>query len=775
MAGFVSGVLPVAYLPVLPGRIAIILVLVLFTCCALSLARYCPSLCSRRSKATGVVVGALSGLVLGLSYAALSGHALLDRRLPEDCVRTPAQIEGVVGSLPVTRHLDEGVRRQRFELRVIYQQPTHCVGPRTVLMSYYGDAVVQPGERWRFSARLRRPWGLANPGSHNLQGWFAQTGVDAVASASHGERLAPAGPLDGMHHRWRMRISAEIEKLPLSTGARAVLKALVVADKSGIDQNLWQLFQLFGVNHLLVVSGLHIGLVGGLGLFLGGLVTRLVGPRAIYAPAVAALGLACAYAALAGFTLPTQRALCMLVAPLFALLLGRRSATARSLLVAAVVVLAVNPLAGLGSGFWLSFGAVAALLWIASWQSGGSGLLGFARMHLYMSLFMVPLGAWFFGGVSLVSAPANMLMIPLVGFYVVPLALAGAAVSLLGLPVDATLWWLAAQPLEVVLAGAQLLSEPDSALLYHRRSAGWIALLLAVVAVGLLISGAPWRLRLAGVALLAPLWLSGPGGPADAHDAQPESLQVSVLDVGQGTSVVIRAGARTLVYDTGGGDPQGSNIANQVLLPYLEQLGVTSLDTLIVSHGDLDHAAGMTTLIGRFAIGRVRTGHSTQMPGAGRRCRAGEAWRWSEAITFQLLSPAPAETLASNDQSCVLRVTVGDYHLLLPGDVERDRERVLASYWPSAVASDWLLVGHHGSRTSSTWPLLKAVRPSRAIVSSGYANRFGHPHPLVVARLQSFGARVHNTADAGALEFVIGTEGLTGLRSYREKCHRYWM
>lgn len=797
LAGFVAGVLGVAFLPTLPAvaacfavLAALLLLLALWTQWltaglpsgfaprfsawirpALALL---PRTRARRQGRGALAAASLSaavGLAVGLGVAVAFGHDLLQRRLAEPCVRLPVLLQGVVSSLPVVSQIREDVRRQRFELRVGSLSPRHCAGPETVLLSYYGDQTVRAGDTWRFEARLKQPWGLANPASHNMQAWFAQTGIDAVGSASAGRRVAGAGPLDAPHHRLRARLARALDEQPLGADATAILKALTVADKSGIDGRLWRLFQSFGINHLLVISGLHVGLVAGLGFMAGGVAARVAGARALHAPALAALSLAVAYAALAGFSLSTQRALCMLAAPLVALLLGRRSATAQALLLAAVVVLANNPLAGLGSGFWLSFGAVAMLLWTGCWRRGAGLAAAFLRTHICMSLMMLPLGAWFFGGISLVSALANMAMIPLVGFVVVPAALAGAACYMAGVPVYGWLWAVAAWPLERLVPLATELAGSRAAWLYREVAADEAAVALALVAVVVLVAPARAGVRMAGLVLLAPLLLMRPA----SEPVPPGVLHATVLDVGQGTAVVLRSAGRTLVYDTGGGDPGGSNIASSVLLPYLARHGVTRLDTLVISHGDLDHAAGLATLLDRVPVDRLRMGSPPRWAGQGARCRAGEAWRWPGGISFQVLSPAPGEALDSNDRSCVLLVDVAGYRLLLPGDVERGRERAIATYWSRALASDWLLVGHHGSRTSSSWPFLKHVRPREAVVSAGYANRFGHPHPMIVERLESLGARVHSTARSGALAFRIGPGGLQSLHSYREKYHRYWM
>jgi competence protein ComEC len=250
---------------------------------------------------------------------------------------------------------------------------------------------------------------------------------------------------------------------------------------------------------------------------------------------------------------------------------------------------------------------------------------------------------------------------------------------------------------------------------------------------------------------------------------------VAVLDVGQGTAVVVSAGGRTLLYDTGGGDPAGWNVADAVVLPYLRYQGITRLDTFVISHRDRDHSAG-SALVGRaLAVDRLRYG--MPLPGlrGGKRCRAGEAWRWPGGQRFQFLSPAGEQHLDSNDQSCVLRIVLGTHQLLLPGDIGSSRERELVRYWGDELASDWLLAGHHGSLTSSSHAWLKQVAPSTAVISSGNANRFGHPHHRIEARLARAGVTYWETAVEGALEFEFRDGIAPRLYRFRTSRRRFWM
>ena len=764
----VLGMLPVLFLAELPAAALSVLLGAAGLALLWGSARWC-RLCS--------------GLALGCALAVVHGHALLERRVSALCVGQPLVVSGVVASLPRSSDFPDGGRRQRFEFAVDGLEPAACAGPQRILLSYYGGAKLSPGDSWVFPAKLSKPWGLANPGSHNLQAWFAQTGIDAVGhvSGGAGTRRDQAPAVASLPNRLRQRIAARIHALPLPDTVTAILAAITVADKSGINASLWTLFQTYGVNHLLVISGLHVGLVAAASLMLGKLLQRpllLAGISAIWLPALLALVCCTIYTALAGFSVSTQRALLMLSCFLLAALAGRSTGSGNNLLLAAVVVLAINPLAALGSGFWLSFAAVAALLWLALWQRGAGSLRRLLSTHVFMSLLMLPLGAWWFGGSSLVAALANLVMVPLVGLWVVPLALLAVLAIFVFPLVEIPLWQMAAWPLQQLLPPAETLAGSAGDWLYQRLSPAQPDIALAAVGVWILaVRSSIWARGLA-LLLIVPLLLPLQRAAVEQSEHSiglAPALKVTVLDVGQGTAVIVRGGDHTLVYDTGGGDPGGANMARAVVLPYLRHVGVHAIDTLVISHPDNDHSAGASTLQADMRIDTVFYGGDGLALAGGTPCLAGRAWRWPGGPTFQFMAPIDTSARSSNDSSCVLLIEANGHRLLLAGDVESAQERDIVRYWQGGLKSNWLLVAHHGSRTSSSHALLKTVRPGIAVISSGYANRFGHPHPDVVRRLLGAGVSVYGTAEGGALEFTFFPGAPVEVRQWRQQVRRFWM
>lgn len=772
VAGAVAGIILISHAPALPAKPLLILMGV---AAFLFLWRGKPA------------AGCLAGLCLGAMVASLYGQLVMARTLSPACTHIAQRVAGQVSALPTVKESVFGGIQQRFILELSEPLPAACGAPRRLMLSYYGAATILPGEHWRFSVRLKQPRGHSNPALHDRQYWFVQAGIHAVGSVKgEGVRLNANHPGAQLHQRWRHRVSERVKTLPFAQDVRAVLAALTIADKSGINTALWQQFASLGVNHLLVISGLHVGLVAGLALLVArGLcapLRQLPGIRR-WAPAVLSISAAGLYMALADFSLPTQRAFTMLVCFLLATGLMRPQPAALGLLYAALILLLLNPLAALGSGFWLSFGAVAALLWLAAWRAGAPRWRQFVGTHGYMTLAMFPLGAYFFGGASVVSMLANAILIPLVGLVVVPLALIAALGHLLDSWLQWLPWLVAGTVLEAALAAMAAVTSVAGGGLFRVTAGGFLPAAMALMACLVLPVPLSWQLRLPTLVLLLPLLFVparlhiGAAGGADYVSTEPVSTatRVSFLDVGQGTAVVVQAGNRALLYDTAGGVAGEYTLANAVVVPYLHRQGIAVLDTLIVSHQDADHSAGMGDVLGAFAVGRLRYGGDAGALHRGKPCVAGEAWRWPGGQVFQMLSPAHEPDLDSNNGSCVLRIQAGGRQVLLAGDIDGGRERLVARYWPDRVSSDVLLAAHHGSKTSSYWSFIKHVKPAFAVISAGYANRFGHPHPEVTARLQAADASVYATPHSGALTFEIEADGALTVVANRAVLRPYWM
>lgn len=719
-----------------------------------------------------------SGLSLGLLGGTIHGYSLLSQRVEQQCEAIPITVEGKVTSLPRYRHTRTGVNAQRFEFIPDHITPNSCEGPRRLLLTYYGEQIIRPGQRWRMGVKLKKPWGLSNPGSFNMQTWYAQSDIDATGNVRQSQaQLLQESPQDWKNYNLlRQYISHEIAQLEMDSQVKGILRALTVADKSGIDGSMWAVFQRYGINHLLVISGLHIGFIAALGFLLGGQLSRLAFllgfvRLAGLIPGISGFICAFTYAALAGFGLSTIRALTMLGCFIVASFFSRFTFSGNNLLIAAVIVVVAMPLSVIASGFWLSFLAVACLLWLGSWHVNRRLPLKLMHAHAYMALAMVPLGGWLFGGVSHVALLANLILVPLVGLFTVPIALLGAAMLLCGFSMSTQVLLLAAWPLKQLLPYAIELAETHTELLYSFLSPSAVEVLLTLFALALIPVPLPSSIRLLIPFLALPIFLPS------QHQAMshPYAVKLTVLDVGQGTAVVLQSGGQTMLYDTGGGDPDGYNMASAVILPYLRAEGVQALNMMIISHGDNDHSAGVKTILHSIQVGELLKGGNLPDLRAARICRAGEAWGWPSGVRFQVLSPNAGEGQSSNNSSCVIQVHIGEVSILLPGDIEAKGEKDLVAYWRSTMHSELLLAGHHGSATSSSFPWLKNVQPQQVFFSNGYLNQFGHPHKSVRNRFKHWGSAAFSTASFGALEIFIDPNQPILIKSHRASQRRYWM
>jgi competence protein ComEC len=298
---------------------------------------------------------------------------------------------------------------------------------------------------------------------------------------------------------------------------------------------------------------------------------------------------------------------------------------------------------------------------------------------------------------------------------------------------------------------------------------GWVWLLAGL---GSLLLLAPRGLpgRWLGVILLLPLWLLRPSAPA------PGTLQVTLLDVGQGLAGVLRTRHHCLVYDTGPRFPSGFNTGEAVVAPYLRHQGVDEIDLLMLSHADQDHAGGMQGLLRSVPARRILSGEPAELDDERvEPCRRGQRWRW-DGVEFAVLHPTGG-TESGNNSSCVLQVTVGATRLLWPGDAEAAVERSLVQreQGTAGLRSEVLIAAHHGSASSSTAPFLAAVSPHWVLFSMGWLNRFGFPAASVQERVEAIGARTLDTASAGAIRVQIDTDGRLGEPySHRARADRLW-
>ena len=667
--------------------------------------------------------------------------------------RWPVSRHGEIHSVPAIVDAIPDGRGTRLRLQLRSLSPEY---PPRIRADWYDappeaeDLMAGDCRHWRL--RLKTPSGRLNPGGFDYEGWLFREGIGATASVL---AAAPCASDDSVWRldRWRQRLSWRLQERLGDTPAAAVLRALVIGDRSGIDDTQWQVFRYTGTSHLMAISGLHVGVVaaaaGFLALLLAHLLPGLAGrvPLPMLAAGASVLA-AAAYAALAGFALPTLRALCMLSAAVLAWLSGRLPSPSAVLATAVIPVWLLDPLASLRPGFWMSFAAVAVILWVVA---SGSGRWRLLKIQLALGLGLLPLSLWFFDGVSAAGLAVNLVAVPLMAL-LLPLLLLGAGLVLLWPGASAPVAAMLMVPLDAGLRALAQVAQQSSA--WFAASPG--AAECALLALGVVLL-AGWRLRLWPLALLCLAAVAVP--PAPVPDG---AARLTVLDVGQGTAVVVETAGGTLLYDAGPAWPGGFDSGRMVIEPFLRHRGIRRLDRVLLSHGDRDHAGGAASL--------HQDGWIREAPAALTGCRAGQHWRWGR-VQFRTLHP-DSPHWRGNDASCVLRVAGDGWSVLLPGDIGRKAEAALVASGAD-LRADVLLSPHHGSRSSSSAAFVQAVSPALVIHSAGWRHVFGHPHPGVVDRYARAGAEQYVTGRDGALSLELGP-GVRQLRWARAQSPRLW-
>jgi competence protein ComEC len=710
-------------------------------------------------------------ILLGVSWAAWHGAQAMDARLPRALEGADITVTGFLTSLPQVR---DDASRFDFTVKQATQDGQALPWHGRATVSWYDNAPeLPPCSQWRLRLRLKRPRGLLNPGGTDSERSALERGIVATGYVRED---AGNGRLPGSHwcvDRIRDAITRGIAARVPDRHDAALLQAFSVGDTRGLAPRDWEVARANGVSHLIAISGFHVGVAAVFGVWLALLVYRLWPRLGLWLPrpqaqAAAALLVAGAYSALAGFGLPTVRTLLMIAVVALARCSRRASSGAQSLALAMIAILLVDPLAVLAAGFWMSFVGVAFLMLCL--QSHGRGWRAFLHElsagQMVMTVALLPLSLWFFGEASLVGALSNLVAVPVISFVIVPCALIGTlllgACPPLATPVLRLAAWLA--------HGQWWLLEQTS----RWPGAHWYLPAVQPWAVLLALMGALWLfmprgipLRCLGVAMFLPLlW------PPQRLPAQG-AFEAWVLDVGQGLSVLVRTRHHVMLYDTGARYPSGFDLGEAVVLPSIHALGMASLDLLMVSHGDNDHAGGARAVATAFPRARRYAGEPARMPVPMAPCVAGQSWRW-DGVRFRVLNPPSDEGDRDNDSSCVVLIEGRQGRMLLAGDIStRVEPRVARSVGQGAPLV--LLVPHHGSRTSSGAEFIAAVHPSQALVSAGWRNRFGHPHPLVVARYAAARVPLFNTADSGAIALAFSAkEAPRILTRWRLRHRRYW-
>ncbi|MGM0553310.1 MAG: DNA internalization-related competence protein ComEC/Rec2 [Pseudomonadota bacterium] len=723
---------------------------------------------TRKRPVAGPLAGGVSGALVAVVLMQGHASAWLDRVIMVEQRGLEVTVTARIVSLP-----EHDATRSRFRIAVEAGDRTAGLpaGRELQVTAFPARPEARAGEIRRMQLRLRPAEGRANPGGFDRQAWFYRLGLHGSATLREwGPPDSRPGPVHnrvrGMLHRARNSLRTQLFAVAPDLRHPGLVQALIMGDRQAMTDAEWSVFLHTGTNHLMAISGLHVGLVAGFAGLLAGGFWSVVGPlqRVLRRPAFAALTAmtaAATYAALAGFSIPTQRALIMLVAVLIGLLLGRTSLAWRGLALAAVLVLVVHPPSILAAGFWFSFGAVAVILALLQGRMRRLGWRDTVSLQVLLALAMLPLSlAWFQLG-SWIAPVANLLAVPLVSFLVLPLLLLSAGLAWIAEPVAGLLLGLADGLLSALVAILQWLAGLPIGV--DQRSVPRTASLLGGLAVLLLVQP---RARLVGIwVLLATLPLVLPMRP----ELAPGAFRVELFDVGNGSAILVRTREHALLYDAGYGREGGYSAGSAIVVPALRASGIRRLDRMILSHEHPAHAGGAGAIREEMPVAEVLR----RAPRAGeneRECRAGETWQW-DGVRFRLLHPPPGwdqEAAAS----CVLKVENSAGGVLLSGALRGLGTAVVLRRIPPAVLDSEVLVLPRGMDRDGRWRALLDVANPRQVWAS-LTPRQRESRGDLRREVRSGGHVWRDTAAHGHLWLEMD-ERLRSGPGYRLERRRFW-
>ena len=699
---------------------------------------------------------------LGFFWSLLYAHSIINWSLPDNLVGKNITVTGYIASLPQQDDIHEKFLFKTSKTRL--------------QLSWYGNyPKLTVGDKWRLLVKVKRPHETMDPGAFDYEKYLFQHKVRAIGYVKPSKLNICLSSKKYKYpiNRLRQHLAEKINYALYDKPLKGLIPALTVGDRNSITQQQWNVFRNTGTSHLVAISGLHIGLVSGfIFLFLNFiwrripyLTLRLPAPKA---GAIGALFAALIYSAMAGFSLPTERALAMITVFMLVMLLNRNIKPWHAFFVALLIVLILNPLSSLSAGFWLSFGAVAMLIYCFSGRLKTGGLWWkWGRAQLVVVLGLMPLCLLLFQQFSLVSLFANIIAIPVMGFVVVPL-------SLLGCIFSKWLLILAEKILELLWIYLSWLANHHWAIWHHGIVNYWI---LGTTLVGIVLLCAPrgFPRRSIGIIWLLPLFFYQPIGPKAGQ------VWFTLLDVGQGLASVVRTQHHVLIYDTGPKYSVSFDTGKAIVVPFLRSLGINNVAMLVISHGDNDHIGGAQSVLAMLNVKEIRTSVPKRFPQQNAKyCRTGQSWQW-DGVYFQFLSPKKNSGLQGNDASCVLKIIDGKNSILLTGDIEALTEHILVGarssrpYLQNNLKANILIAPHHGSNSSSTWAFINAVRPNYVLFPVGYLNRYRFPSKKVIARYEAMHAKLFNSVDSGAITFKFnGSRKIRLPSEYRKLAGHYW-
>ncbi len=783
-----------------------------------------------------------SGLLFGALWVLTQAY-LYHNQLPNSLIdlmqnKQAFVVEGEVLSIQAKSAANLSTKQKtnntkRFNFRVS-QVNNQKLSNSTIIRLSWNKATIEiaQGQKLSLNVKLKPAHGLANVGSLNYLTWLKANNISAtgyvVNPNKKKDKKQHVNQLIEQKSTLRQWLFDRYQSISPNNELSPILMALAFGERSSLNPSHWQVLQATGTSHLIAISGLHVGLLASGAYLIVMLFMRylpLKDPRwqrvnIRYLAIFMSLLLAVAYAYLAGFSLPTQRALVMLVLYWFSRLLGIRLSAKRLLLLTLFILILITPFSLFTVSFWLSFYAVV-IIFLSLWRfkfflSKGSAFTRFLKSLLIiqcaLTLMLIPISAVFFQQISLVSLAANIVAVPWMSLVSIPCTL--LSVFLMPFSEQVAQWFIALSLQSLTwlwqyLTSLSELSYASLSLSWHQQTmllclggGTFIMVYLSPVKPAIAITKATAIILIS--VLISSFYLNSASEQTEQSSKNekrvyqgPNLWQVVFFDVGQGLSILIKQNGHGILYDTGAAYPSGFNMSEAVILPYLQYIGMNKLDKVILSHSDNDHAGGITLLENKITIEELISNDSeiSQRPLSA--CIKGQRFNW-QGLTFEVLSPSKISlqlknstalnrakdakessfskqnvTKQKNDDSCVMLISdrTGKT-VLLTGDISKKIETQIQTSYPK-LSVDILQVPHHGSKTSSSAKFVKQLSPQIAVVSAGYLNRWRMPTHSVKQRYVDENIPLLNTAEVGQIVVTLEQQGIK-VQNYIDDLRPFW-
>lgn len=708
--------------------------------------------------------------LFGFIYAAWYASSILAWTLPKAWEGRDVMVKGYVASLPVA---DRGGVNFIFALDELNYQGQANVFPVLIRLSWHTSKQLSVGDGWQLPVRLKRIHTSQNPGAIDFEAFALQKQLRAtgrVLNNQQSKRLSHHAYVYPIDHL-RQLLHVKIDSLLPNSSTGPWLMALMFGERQGVNPQDWKILRNTGTNHLMAIGGLHIGVLAAIIYCLMSWCWRRLPVLMHYLPAqlaasTSALCVALVYAALSGFAIPAQRASIMLCILIFFMLLRCRITAWQVWSLSLFVVLILNPLMVLSESFWLSFSTIGLIIYGMRGRLAPAGWWWqWGRVQWVIGFGLIPFSLFFFQQASLNSFLANSIAIPWLEFFILPFCLLSLVTVCISSTVTTGLLWLADKSLTILWKILAWFAQYDS-LIWIQAVPHFFILFLSLIGIVILLLPIGMKGRWLGVIWLMPLICYQPEKP------KVGDVWLTLLDVGQGLSVVVQTAKHVLVFDAGPRS-QKMDAGESVILPYLHQINARQIDMLVISHADNDHRGGAAALLNALPVKAIKTSvpekFSSLMTSY---CLANMRWQW-DGVSFEFLSPYPDTLRLGNNSSCVLKISNRRKAILLTGDIEQEAEQRLLQRSKALLAADIVVAPHHGSKTSSTEDFVKSIHPHYVLYATGYVNRYYFPHASVIDNYRKVGAVQLNTVDTGAILMQVA-EGRIQVKKYREESRKYW-